>query len=223
MGMGDVVPSGQPQKRLGFGTIVWALIPVLSFGLLAFLPFAHASVKLRNRRMWVITAGYAVVSVVVFGPLAAASNTGDLGASLFTAAWFALVLVATVHAFLLRRRVFSPPAVQAAMTVALADRELREQARAIAAGDPPLARELRIGRPDLPRQFDDGGLIDVNHVPAQVLVDRLGFSPAEAARVAEARDRLGGFSSPEEVCAFAEVADATIDVLRERLLFLTTG
>ncbi len=106
------------------------------------------------------------------------------------------------------------------MAAALADRKLRQQAMAIVAGDPALARELRIGRPDLPRQFDDGGLIDVNHVPEGVLVDRLGLSPAEAARVVDARERLGGFCSAAELCAFAEVPDASIDVVRERLVFL---
>jgi DNA uptake protein ComE-like DNA-binding protein len=79
---------------------------------------------------------------------------------------------------------------------------------------------LRIGRPDLPRQFNDGGLVDVNHVPDQILVERLGLSPAEAARVVEARERLGGFSSAAELCAFAEVPDATLDPVQDRLLFL---
>ena len=114
----------------------------------------------------------------------------------------------------------TPPALQPTMAAALADRKLRQQAMAIVAGDPALARELRIGRPDLPRQFDDGGLIDVNHVPEGVLVDRLGLSPAEAARVVDARERLGGFCSAAELCAFAEVPDASIDVVRERLVFL---
>jgi hypothetical protein len=216
----DIGPSGPTRKRLGIGTVVWALIPVLSFGLLAFLPSAHAAVKVQQRRMWVIAAAYAVVSLVVFGPLGAASNTGDAGASLFTAAWFLLILVATAHAFRLRGRVFSPPALQPVMTAALEARERREQARAIVDRDPALARELRIGRPDLPRQFDDGGLVDVNHVPAQALVDQLGLTPAEAARVVEQRDRLGAYYTPEEVGAFAEVTEATVDVLRERLLFL---
>ncbi|HEV8651100.1 MAG TPA: helix-hairpin-helix domain-containing protein [Actinomycetes bacterium] len=202
--------------------MVWALIPTLSFGLLACLPFAHAAVKLQNRRMWLVTASYAVATVVVFGPLGDASNRSDLGAALFTMAVLALIAGATLHAFLIRRRVFSPPALQPAMAAALADRKLRQQARAIAAGDPPLARELRIGRPDLPRQFDDGGLVDVNHVPEQVLVNQLGLSPAEAARVVEVRERLGGFGSAAELGAFAEIPDATIDVVRERLLFPAT-
>ena len=216
-----MVSPGQTRSPLvRLATILWALIPLLSLGLLAFVPFAHAAAKLQNRRLWLVAACYAVVTVGLFGPLADASNTSDLGAALFTATWFALIVGSTVHALVLRRRVFSPPAVQPAMAAALAGRELRQQARAIAAGDPALARELRVGRPDLPRQFNDGGLIDVNHVPNQVLVEWLGLSPAEADRVIEARDRLGGFSSAAELCAFAEIPDATIDPVQERLLFL---
>jgi hypothetical protein len=219
-----MVSPGQIRNPLvRLATIMWALIPLLTLGLLAFVPFAHAAAKLQDRRLWLVAACYAVVTVGLFGPLANASNTSDLGAALFTAAWFALIVGSTVHALVLRRRVFSPPAVQPAMAAALADRELRQQARAIVAGDPALARELRIGRPDLPRQFNDGGLVDVNHVPNQVLAERLGLSPAEAARVVEARERLGGFSSAAELCVFAEVPDATIDPVQERLVFLATN
>jgi hypothetical protein len=219
-----MVSPGQTRNPLvRLATIMWALIPLLTLGLLAFVPFAHAAAKLQHRRLWLVAACYAVVTVGLFGPLADASNTSDLGAALFTVAWFALIVGSTVHALVLRRRVFSPPAVQPAMAAALADRELRQQARAIVAGDPALARELRIGRPDLLRQFNDGGLVDVNHVPNQVLAERLGLSPAEAARVVEARERLGGFSSAAELCAFAEVPDATIDPVQERLVFLATN
>jgi hypothetical protein len=219
-----MVSPGQTRNPLvRLATIMWALIPLLTLGLLAFVPFAHAAAKLQHRRLWLVAACYAVVTVGLFGPLADASNPSHLGAALFTAAWFALIVGSTVHALVLRRRVFSPPAVQPAMAAALADRELRQQARAIVAGDPALARELRIGRPDLLRQFNDGGLVDVNHVPSQVLAERLGLSPAEAARVVEARERLGGFSSAAELCAFAEVPDATIDPVQERLVFLATN
>jgi hypothetical protein len=55
-----MVPSGPTRTRLGFGTILWALIPLLSLGLLAPVPFAHAAVRLRQRRMWVVTAVYAI-------------------------------------------------------------------------------------------------------------------------------------------------------------------
>src|SRR6266540_3375984 len=165
-----MVASGPRRRLRGFGTILWALVPALSLGLLAAVPFVHAAVKLRGR---------------VF----AVSPTQELAA-------------------------------QPAMAAALAARQRREQARAVAARDPALARDLRIGRPDLPSEFDDGGLVDVNSVPAQVLVDRLGLSPTQAAQVVEARDRLGGFSGPEELTAFAELPEATVKVLGDRLLFL---
>jgi DNA uptake protein ComE-like DNA-binding protein len=88
------------------------------------------------------------------------------------------------------------------------------------ARDIDLARELRIGRPDLPRQFDDGGLVDLNHAPASVMVQLLGLSEAEAAQVIEARDRMGGFLSAEEVIAHTDLSPVLVDGIRERLVFL---
>jgi DNA uptake protein ComE-like DNA-binding protein len=72
----------------------------------------------------------------------------------------------------------------------------------------------------LPRQFEDGGLIDLNHAPAPIMVQLLGLSEAEAAQVTEAHERIGGFSSAEEVIAYTDLSPTLIDGLRERLLFL---
>ena len=57
-------------------------------------------------------------------------------------------------------------------------------------------------------------------MPAPVLVDRLGLSGPEAGRVVEARDHLGGFSSPAELAVYAELPEATVEAIRDRLLFL---
>ena len=51
---------------------------------------------------------------------------------------------------------------------------LRREARRLQQDNPVLAQELKIGRPDLPRGYDDGGLVDVNHVPAAILASHLG-------------------------------------------------
>jgi len=200
---------------LGVGTILWALIPALSLGFLAPVPFAHAAVRLRQRRLWAVTAAYAIGVVVLF--TFSASREGSWGDAVFGTALFALMIVGTIHAFVLRGRVFAPlPPAQPA----LAASKRREEARAIATRDVALARELRIGRPELPRQFDDGGLVDVNHVPARVLVDWLGLSPVQAGQVVETRERLGGFASPEEFIGCSELSEATANTLRDRLLFL---
>jgi hypothetical protein len=55
----------------------------------------------------------------------------------------------------------------AAAAVAAAQR--RQHARVLAKGDPVLARDLCIGRPNMPREFDGGGLVDVNHAAAPAL------------------------------------------------------
>jgi hypothetical protein len=128
--------------------------------------------------------------------------------------------VPTAHALAVRKRVFEPRSQDPAIAAVLNARQRREEARAISARDGELARELRIGRPDLPRQFDDGGLVDLNHVPAPVIVDLLGLSEADATQVIDARDRIGGFSSAEEVIAYTDLSPAVVDGLRERLVFL---
>jgi hypothetical protein len=216
---GAMVPPGPTRTRRGFGTIVWALIPLLSLGVLAPVPFAHAAVRLRQRRLWVVTAVYAAGSLLLI--LGAFLPEGGWGDVVFGTLGLVLMTAGTTHAFLLRGRVFAPPPMQPAVAAALTARQRREEARAIASRDAALARELRIGRPDLPRQFDDGGLVDVNHVPARVLVDRLALSSAQARQVVEARDRLGGFAGPEELIAFTELTPDTVDDLRDRLLFLS--
>jgi len=48
-------------------------------------------------------------------------------------------------------------------------RARRADARRLAAVDPPLARELGIGRPNLRRGLDDGGLVELNTAPAAVI------------------------------------------------------
>jgi hypothetical protein len=57
-------------------------------------------------------------------------------------------------------------------------------------------------------------------VPAQVLVDRLGLSQEEAARLVETRAQLGRFSSAAELTVYAELPDATVEAVGDRLLFL---
>ena len=216
-----IVPSGLARTRRSLGTIMWALIPLMSFGLLAPVPFAHAAVRLHQRRMWIVTAVYVIAWLAC--ALATSAPDGSLGDRLQGTMILALMGAGTTHAFLLRGRVFAPPPIQPALAAALAAKQRRTEARAIASRDVALALELRIGRPDLPRQFDDGGLVDINHVPPHVLVDQLGLSPAQAGQVVEGRDRLGGFAGLNELIAFTPLSPDTVDGLQEHLVFLAAG
>ncbi|WP_424528724.1 ComEA family DNA-binding protein [Sphaerisporangium viridialbum] len=107
----------------------------------------------------------------------------------------------TIQSLIIRKRVFDNSESPNDHAVAFAQhrRELRQQARDLVERDPALARELRIGRPDLPRQYDDGGLVDVNHAPAEVIASLPGMTTELAQRVVQARADVGGFISAEDV------------------------
>jgi hypothetical protein len=87
--------------------VLWALMPVLSFRVLTPVPFAYAAIRLRDRRLWRITAAYVIPWVVLWLITIATqpNNSGPFTLLLVLAA------VATGHAWLLRRRVFAPPPI----------------------------------------------------------------------------------------------------------------
>ena len=64
-----------------------------------------------------------------------------------------------------------------------------------------------------------GGLVDVNHVPGDVLASCLGLTPRETAAVVAARDQFGRFTSPEELSLYAQLSPDRVDALRDWMLF----
>jgi hypothetical protein len=125
------VSSSRPTlegKGVGILHVLWALLPVLSFGILTPVPFVHAAVRLRDRRLWLITAAYTsawlalLTTMLVTVPKGTGANAGtsvpsgtivaDVSSMGFDVAFplsLALAVAATVHAFVLRSRVFPRP------------------------------------------------------------------------------------------------------------------
>ena len=110
MSSGATAPSGPIRTRLGFGTVLWALIPLLSLGLLAPVPFAVAAVRLRQRRMWLVTVAYAIGSALLI--VGAFTPEGGPGDALIGTVILLLMVGGTTHAFLLRGRVFGPSSTE---------------------------------------------------------------------------------------------------------------
>src|SRR4051794_25297334 len=149
-------------------------------------------------------------------------------------AWVPILIIhAIIHACTQPKTTLAPPVwmpPQPPMTgnqAAIADLQYRAakrgEARALAAAQPMMARELGVGRRDFPqRQFDDGGLIDVNHVPVHVLTAFSGVSPEMATRIVQCREHLGpnGYTSVEELMAQADLPPHLIDEIREFAIFL---
>lgn len=194
---------------------VWYfLVTVLSFGLLAWVPFVHAAGRLRRRSVVVLAVVYAVgavTSVVLMsGSADAYVVTGNLLMLL-------MVIVGCVQQAWLRRQVYrATSTTDPALAAALQARDRRVVARKLATDDPMIAHDLRIGRPDLPRQYDDGGLVDLNSAPAAVIATTCGLSRTAADSIVAARDKCGGFLAVDDLFSLADVPVGAWDTVRDR-------
>jgi hypothetical protein len=211
-----------------WGPITWFLhggwylfVVVLSLGILSFVPFLHAAIRTRRPLMSIFVVLYSGAVITLFILLTPQTNVGGFIVG--------LLIIAAVHSAVLPRQVWTgdntrhparlaagTPAHDPAVAAILAARTRRQEARALAAADPSMARELRIGRPDLPRSYDDGGLVDLNSAPAQVIAGICDIDPAVAALIAGARSNGIVFAGVEDVFAFVDIPFALWDRIRER-------
>lgn len=216
-------------------SVLWALSPVFTLGLIIFIPALTGALVLRRLSLWiwagVLIAGNILVFYLTFSggmdPYAVPTRAQDIGFGLSVL----LAIVATIHAFLIRDEVFAgsggadqgaavPIGHDPTVVASVAAQQRRKQSAALAKEDPGLARDLRIGRPDMVRDFNDGGLVDVNHVPEAQLVSCLGLTPEQARSIIEAREAIGGFKSIAEISGFTEVPVSVLEANQDRIILL---
>lgn len=223
-------PGGTGSQWRNLRRWLWASVPVWSLGLLSSVPFFARASSTRRARDWAVAGGYLAVGAIAMGMSVSAGRSTKPGASyppLGTAAgglFILLMAVGAVHTFLIYRRPplqFGPTDKSNASAIAMAQTAVtrRAEARQIVATDPALARDLKIGRPDLQRSYDDGGLVDVNHVPPEALVHSLEWTWAEAQAAVDTRERLGGFSSSAELGVYTAIDPKRLDAVADLLLF----
>ena len=211
-------------------SFVWAFIPLFTLGFGTGPALGWAAVRLRS--VWLALCALAAVGLMV-GALSLPDGSA-LGGGLLVLGPIGSGLAATLGVRNKLTRSKGPaelpaadapgsstPAIDPAVRDALAHRARRAEARRILDTDPALARELRIGRPDLPRQYEDGGILDVNHVPADAFAALPGFTSELAARVVAARTECGGFTLIAELVAYADVPEDLAEELADRLVFLS--
>lgn len=205
----------------------WFLVPLLTLGLGTFPMVFYGAAKLRSRRHRLSALGYLGATLGFF---VGVQFTDEQRAGVLDAVLMLLLLVTwlggVAHVAVLQSRVRSAgaaePEVDPALMAAERRSARRREARRLQADRPGLAAELRIGRPDLPgRQYDDGGLVEINHVPAEWLVRVLDLTPAVAAEIVEARARCGGFTCPEELVLYCDsMTPDQLGLIRDRLTFV---
>ncbi|ACY98661.1 hypothetical protein Tcur_3119 [Thermomonospora curvata DSM 43183] len=219
------VPSDSMSPGRAALSVIWAVSPFLTLGWATPFAFAGAAIWRRSGHLVVAAAFYLGVFALQMMLLPVIDT--DAGAErLYGACLLTQAVVGCFHAFLVRRRVFDPEGTgglagnEAAIEMVRRQRLLRAKARELAAKDPAMAKELRIGRPDLPRRYDDGGLIDVNHAPATVLTMLPGVTEELAHRIIKVRQETGGFVSAEELSTLAQLPPALTSDIAEYAVFL---
>lgn len=226
-------PVHPPTTGERLGPLQWfarggwyILVVVGSLGMLSFVPFLHAATRLRTPVGWLWVALYSAAVIWLFSLTGPDSDMGGLA--------IGLMIIAVVHTVVLRRQVWpatpapqqaAPPApvgvpYDPAVAAVLAARARREEARRLAATDPQMARELRIGRPDLPRAYDDGGLVDLNSAPPQAIADTCGIPADVAAGIAGFRSTGIAFSTVDDVLSCVEVPYPLWDRIRDRAVVI---
>jgi hypothetical protein len=215
-------PPYRPSPSVPDG-MGWAVIPLLTAGFGAPASFLYAAIRKRSAGLGgaAVLYGAGVLGActgIAFGTAPAVL----LGLLMFILTW----TISSVHALVARPRLYPPVNPQEQMNQQVVEmaqhrRTLREAARRIVADDPGLAHELRIGRPDLlPRPFDDGGLIDVNHVPPEVLSRLPGLTYEMVDRIMRIRTEQGGFVSAEELAVHADLPPSIVAGVAEYALFV---
>ena len=202
-----------PPARTGL-QMRWVWLSLLPLGLGVWVP-VYTGVVERKRGFTVI--GLLWVAVAVTGWVMSSSASNGLAGGLIIIAWVGAFATALALRGVLKREAASGfDAAVAAGRTRLAN---RAHACQIAREQPQLAKELGIGRPDLPGA-QDAGLIDVNHVPASVLARLPGFDGVLAAKIAAARDEIHGWSSLEDMGSQMNLDGNLVEDIRDRVIFL---
>lgn len=216
------VPEGsrvsQTPKRHRALSVVWALVPLATLGLASVATFAYAAIRLRSRSLGFCAAAYGLAAFAFLylsniGPDSSWQSNLGVGLGLTSTA------IATGHAFAIRQRVQIGQIVTAEDKARDALRQ-RGRSRKLLADNPQLAEELKIGRPDLDTDFDDGGLIDVNHVPEEYLTSLPGIDTVLAHKIIEVRDSIGGFDSLDDMEVLLGLPPQRLDSARDRAIFV---
>lgn len=226
--------SGRHTRTISTaGTVAWALVPAVTLGFGTAPVMIHAATRTLSRLQALAAAVYVATTCVL---LAVDPDDSVSEERIFGLCMIVNLFLGTVHAFAIRPWVWGDRTGRSRRRQTLRERQraalsshkdrlsARRTALDIVASDPLEALELRIGRPDLGvRAFPDGGLVDVNNVPASTLARTTGLSKSTAEEIVRTRGAVGGFSSAADLSVTMDLPPEQLDAVSERLVFLPLG
>ncbi|MDL4814219.1 BTAD domain-containing putative transcriptional regulator [Actinomadura opuntiae] len=223
---GGAVAVHRPARRHPWPLrLVASAVPVVTFGICTWALIAYFAGRRRSAPLGAAAAGYLLL-ITVFLAIVTSEDADAVSAldGVAMGAWLVTMFGGAVHVAVLTadaagpgRPAAAPQPPAPAMVDYIERRTCREQARSLLRHHPAMARELGIGRPDLPRDFDDGGLVDVNTVPEHVLESLPGVDPYHAKLIVTARQSRR-FASPEDLIVQGLLPAPVVRALNEVLV-----
>jgi hypothetical protein len=212
-------PQTPPRMRLtALEVLVAVLLPLIicSFG--GWIYFVYAGARRQDNRLFLAAVGYgagfaAALAFAMIDPTPVGNDDLSVAEWIGFTIFAAVAVVSSVHGGIVAAQPGDSPR----------RRRLRDEARHFAAFDPGHALRLGIGRPDLPRSYDDGGLIDINHVPGHVLARLGGLSSDDAHRIVMDRLHRGPYARPEDLVMRGLLEPKALHRLASRLICVPPG
>jgi hypothetical protein len=194
----------------------WPYISLIPLGLGAWAPI-YAGAK-TQRRAWVIWGIVWTLLALAGWVISVAQNgKGGLGGLPLILSWVG----GAATSFSIRssyEQAIASPLLEAQTTGEQRLRD-REEAMRIARTRPQLAREMGIGRPDVSGAAD-AGLVDVNNASVTALLKLPGVDGDVATEIVEAREKVHGFASLEDMGAALDLDGNLVEGLRDQVVFL---
>lgn len=197
----------------------WWVLASLPLGMTTWIGMLYAGVRARMRSLQVLGVVFFAVMVAGFalaGDRPEGSFLEEFAEVFIVSGWLAGIGLSFALAPAWQRRMRSR---RLDAEQRLAD---RREAGALARENPSLARELGVGRPDVPGA-EHHGLVDVNAASEQTIARLPGIDDALAREIVRVREELGGFSSLADMGAVLNLPAPVVEDLRERTVFLPRG
>lgn len=199
---------------------LWVLCGLVTIGVAAPVGFLYAARRTGERSFYVAAALWGLV--VAAGLILAIGTPDDsapnlTGAVLLLAAWGG----GFVHSLAVRPQYVELVTSGSDDPIAVAQGRLDQRVRAaeLARDRPELARELGVGRPDVPGA-EHMGVVDLNHASREAIAELPGVDEALAWRLVAAREAVKGFVSVEDAGVVLDLDPTTVDRLSRQAVFL---
>jgi DNA uptake protein ComE-like DNA-binding protein len=220
----EVARADQRRRWLHNRLWLWLVLPA---GFTTWAAFLYIGIRGR-RPQWLAWAavygGLITGSWLVDAPANASNTAVGLSVVFAIAAWIGGGAHAIAVSGAAARRIdevrdSGPAAGTTALKAAKKRIRKRAAGRKLLAKRPLLAREVGLGRPDVPGA-DDYGLVDVNHATAPALRRLPGITDETVEQIVSSRAELGSFSSVEDLGAALSLPPGIVEQMRDIAVFV---